>query len=140
MRQITFHDLADETLVCLTKEEIEDIVRQTVRATEAIRAEGMPETDVEAGEASPGLNPEMDYYGLRKAAKRLGVAYGTVARWIEHGLLPAVRIDDHYYISAGEINRVLEHNKINDRYGRELVPGIPLPRIGRRPNRLKTKN
>jgi molybdopterin-binding protein len=52
--------------------------------------------------------PEMDFIGVREAARRLGVSYPTLKQWIYRGKVRTVKtVGGHHRITQSEIDRLL---------------------------------
>ncbi len=52
--------------------------------------------------------PDMDFIGVREAARRLGVSYPTLKQWIYRGKVRTVKtVGGHHRIAQSEIDRLL---------------------------------
>jgi molybdopterin-binding protein len=52
--------------------------------------------------------PEMDFIGVREAARRLGVSYPTLKQWIYRGKVRTAKtVGGHHRIAQSEIDRLL---------------------------------
>ena len=71
--------------------------------------------------------PEMDFIGVREAARRLGVSYPTLKQWIYRGKVSTVTtVGGHHRIAQSEIDRLLFQQGRKRQAARR--PKTPLPK------------